>query len=251
MSGSPAAPVSSHSPPRLCYDKLPTNGWYWRLASVDYWAYLYVIMKPIPYLAVFALLVFGLSSCVTPSGEIQAGRRDLLYGDPNRAVVHFENAAAASPNGLYFSTLPEGSWTYVGRAYYASGRLPEARQALERAVARSSDDSLARLYLGLTLARAGDRQGALKEIESGLRGIHDWLDYVEYRLPYTYGLYWDPRKEIRAEIAVDLAMISGGADWPRLIASSEWVGRQMEEEIDRARWDEREDHRRDSEGKQP
>jgi hypothetical protein len=29
--------------------------------------------------------------------------------------------------------LPEGAWTYLGRAYYATGRLPEARQALERA----------------------------------------------------------------------------------------------------------------------
>lgn len=208
-------------------------------------------MKPTSYLAVSSLLVLGLSGCVTSSAEIQAGRRDLLYGDPNRAAVHFENAAAASPNALYFSTLPEGSWTYVGRAYYASGRLPEARQALERAVARSSDDSLARLYLGLTLARAGDRPGGLREIESGLRGIHEWLDYVEYRLPYSYGRFWDPRKEIRAEISVGLAMISGTPDWPRLIASSEWVGRQMEEEIDRARWDEREEFRRDSEGKVP
>jgi tetratricopeptide (TPR) repeat protein len=208
-------------------------------------------MKLIPHLAIFALFALGFSSCVTAQGEVQAGRKDLLYGDPNRAVVRFQNAAAASPDRLYFSSMPEGVWTYVGRAYYQSGRLPEARQALERAAARSSDDSLARLYLGLTLARAGDRPGGLKNIESGLTGIHDWLDYLEYRQPYGIGRFWDPRKEIRGEIRTQLAMIGPNVDWPRLIAGGEWVGRQMEEEIDRARWDEREEYRRDSENTKP
>src|SRR4051794_21051163 len=135
---------------------------------------------------ILALSISLLSGCVTAGGEGQAGRRDLLYGDPNRAAVHFETAAAASPASLHFSTLPEGVWTYVGRAYYTGGRLPEARQALERAVTRSHDDSLARLYLGLTLAREGDRTHGLQEIESGLTGIHDWLDYVEERFPFSY-----------------------------------------------------------------
>jgi tetratricopeptide (TPR) repeat protein len=208
-------------------------------------------MKTIRPLAILALLALGFSGCVTAQGEVQAGRKDLLYGDPNRAVVRFQNAAAASPDRLYFSTMPEGVWTYVGRAYYQSGRLPEARQALERAVARSSDDSLARLYLGLTLARAGDRPGGLKNIESGLTGIHDWLDYLEFRQPYGVGRFWDPRKEIRGEIRTQLASIGPNVDWPRLIAGGEWVGRQMEEEIDRARWDEREEYRRDSENTKP
>ncbi|HEY6201284.1 MAG TPA: tetratricopeptide repeat protein [Candidatus Binatia bacterium] len=208
-------------------------------------------MKTIRRLAILALLALGFSSCVTAQGEVQAGRKDLLYGDPNAAVVRFQNAAATSPNALYFSTMPEGVWTYVGRAYYQSGRLPEARQALERAVSRSNDDSLARLYLGLTLVRAGDRPGGLKNIESGLTGIHDWLDYLEYRLPYGIGRFWDPRKEIRGEIRTQLAMIGPNVDWPRLIAGGEWVGRQMEEEIDRARWDEREEYRRDSDNTKP
>ncbi|HKA34930.1 MAG TPA: tetratricopeptide repeat protein [Candidatus Binatia bacterium] len=208
-------------------------------------------MKPITHLAILALLALGVSSCVTAQGEVQAGRRDLLYGDPNHAVVRFQNAAAANPDALYFSYMPEGVWTYVGRAYYQSGRLPEARQALERAVARSSDDSLARLYLGLTLAREGDRPGGLKNIESGLTGIHSWLDYLENRLPYGAGRYWDPRKEIRGEIRLQLATIGPNVNWPRLIAGSEWVGRQMEEEIERARFDERQEYRLEGEGKQP
>lgn len=208
-------------------------------------------MKIIQHFAFLALLALGFSSCVTAQGEVQAGRKDLLYGDPNAAVVRFQNAAVASPDRLYFSTMPEGVWTYVGRAYYQSGQLPEARQALERAVARSSDDSLARLYLGLTLARAGDRPGGIKNIESGLTGIHDWLDYLEFRLPYGVGRFWDPRKEIRGEIRTQLASIGPNVDMPRLIAGGEWVGRQMEEEVDRARYDEREEYRRDSENTKP
>jgi len=205
----------------------------------------------IAYLAVFALVLLTVSGCVTAGSEIQAGRKDLLYGDPNVALVRFQTAATMSPNTLYYSTMPEGTWTYLGRAYYVTGRLPEARESFERAIARSGDDSLARLYLGLTLARQGDRTRGLTEIESGLRGIGDWLNYIESRFAFSYGIFWDPRKEIRAEIANDLAMIRSGVDWPRLIASSEWIGRKMEEEIWHATWGEREDHRRDSESSKP
>jgi tetratricopeptide (TPR) repeat protein len=189
-----------------------------------------------------------LSGCATVGGQIQAGRMDLLYGDPNNAVAHFQQAADLNPNYLYFSVLPQGVWTYIGRAYYASGKFPEARQALERAVSRSDEDNLAKLYLGLVLARDGDRPRGLKEIETGVRGIHDWLDYVEQHFAFSYGRFWDPNKTIRTEIGSDLAMISKGVDWQKLIASGEWVGRQMEEEIDRARLDESRELFRDGDG---
>ncbi len=202
-------------------------------------------------LAILALLGLGVSGCVTAQGEVQAGRRELLYGDPNVALVHFQTAATARPDALHFSLIPQSAWTYVGRAYYETGRLPEARKTLERAVMRSSDDSLARLYLGLTLAREGNRPAGLKDIESGLMGISDWLDWLETSRPYTLGIYWDPRKEIRGEIRTQLAMIGPGVNWPQLIAGGEWVGRQMEEEIDRARFDERQEWRLEGEGKQP
>ncbi|HEY2986844.1 MAG TPA: tetratricopeptide repeat protein [Candidatus Binatia bacterium] len=179
-----------------------------------------------------------LSSCATTAGQVQAGRQDLLYGDPNNAVAHFQRAAEIDPNSLYFSVLPEGVWTYLGRAYYASGKLPEARQALERAVSSHNDDNLAKLYLGLVLTREGDRSRGLKEIENGMRGIHDWLDYVDQRFAFTHGRFWDPNKEIRAKIQSDLALNSRAADWQKLVANGEWVGRQIEEEIDRARRDE-------------
>lgn len=197
-----------------------------------------------------AALAAFMSGCATVGADIQAGRRDLLYGDPERALVYFERAAAKDPDYRYYSALPEGVLTYVGRAYYAAGRLPEARRVLEKAVSRYQDDNLAKLYLGLTLARQGDRPAGLKYLEDGLLGLHDWLDYVEQRFAFSFGKYWDPDKQIRREIENDLAMISSGkVDWPKLLASAEWVGKQMEEEIDRARRDEIDERRREGDGR--
>ena len=133
----------------------------------------------------------------------------------------------------------------MGRACYIAGKYPEARQALERAISLHKDDNMAKLYLGLSLARSGDRQRGLKEIEDGLRGLHEWLDYVNQYAAFSYGQYWDPLGEIRAEIQNSLTMISGkDIDWQKLIASGEWVGRKLEEEIDIARRQESRDRSR-------
>ena len=196
--------------------------------------------------AALIVLLFGCAAAT----QVQQGRMALLYGDPEVAIGSFQSAAESDPNSLFFSVLPQGIWTYVGRANYAAGRYTEARQALERAVSLHQEDSMARLYLGLTLAQSGDRQRAVKEIESGLRGLHEWLDYVNQYAASSYGQYWDPTNEIRSEIKNGLAMISAKeTDWQKLIASGEWVGRKMEEEIDIARRQESQDRsRRDESG---
>ncbi|MGH7766411.1 MAG: tetratricopeptide repeat protein [Candidatus Binatia bacterium] len=194
----------------------------------------------------FVLLFPALAACASAQGYVEAGRRDLIFGDPNRAVVNFSRAAEIAPDRAHFSTFPEGALTYLGRAYYASGRLADARRTLEDAVSRYPNDNLAKLYLGLVLAREGDRVRGLRYIEDGLRGVHEWLDYIEYRHTHSYGGFWDPNKEIRSRIRKTLAMISSGqVDWPRLIAEAEWVGQHMEEEIDLARRDESDERSRD------
>ena len=172
------------------------------------------------------------SGCVAfqVGGEINQGRAELLYGDPKVALVHFQRAAELDPNyRLSYSIFPEGVWTYVGRAYYAAGRMPEARQALERARSHE-DDNLAKLYLGLVLAQDGDRPRGLKEIEGGLQGISDWYDYVEFYHPE--GRYWDPGKYLRREIQKQIAALKGSDVRDlRQIAS---LGRDIEREIDKA-----------------
>ncbi len=196
----------------------------------------------------FALLV--ISGCIgfQVAGEVQAGRSALLVGKAEEALPRFQRAAEMDPNYIMsFSAFQEGVWTYVGRTQYVTGKLPEARQSLERAVSRYDDDYLARIYLGLALARAGDRPRGAKEMTSGMKGLHDWLEFIAYNT--RFGQFWDPLREIRSEIQSNLAMISGKEiDWQKLIASGEWVGRKMEEEIDLARRDEIEDQRRHTDG---
>ena len=93
---------------------------------------------------------------------------------------------------------------------------------------------MARLYLGLTRVRNGDRANGARDIETGLKGLYDWLEYYESSRPFE--AFWDPQREIRSAIEKDLAMISGNRiDWQWLTANSEWLGERMEYEIDQVR----------------
>ena len=191
----------------------------------------------------FAIIALALTGCGA-TGEIGAGRFDLLYGDSNRALAHFQRAAEIDPQFLYYSVLPQGVWTYVGRAHYNTGKYPEARQAFERALTRYDRDNLARLYLGLAYSKAGERPRGLKEIQTGMKGLYNWMDDLEYTT--LYGKFWDPGREIRRGIEQNLKLADAKEiDWPTLIAGGEWVGKRMEEEIDRFRRDQKEDLERD------
>jgi tetratricopeptide (TPR) repeat protein len=197
-----------------------------------------------------SLAVFFLACASFQVGsDLIAGRLAFLIGKNESALGYFQSAAQKDPNYVYGTALRQGIWSYVGRAEYADGRLPQAKVSLERALAANPEEPIARLYLGLTLARAGDRQRGLKEIEAGLKGIYDWLEYVTQTFRFSFGQYWDPSREIRSAIQKDLAMISGrDLDWQKLIADGEWVGKQIEEESDRARADESHDRNRDGNG---
>jgi tetratricopeptide (TPR) repeat protein len=182
-------------------------------------------------------------------GEVQWGRQALLKGDNDTALGYFYSAAQRDPNYIYAtgSSPRQSVWSYLGRSEYLTGRLPQARQTLERALASNREEDIARLYLGLTLAREGDRQLGLKEIETGMQGISDWLDYINQAQRYSIGQYWDPGRAIRSSIQSDLAMISGkDLDWETLIANTEWLGIRMEQESDLARRQEAQTRSRDS-----
>jgi tetratricopeptide (TPR) repeat protein len=200
----------------------------------------------------FAAVLVLISACASlqVGSDVNYGRQAFLTGNNEAAVSYFQRAAKTNPDYVYGTALRQGIWSYVGRSEYASGRLPQARQSLERALAANRQEDIARLYLGLTIARAGDRQAGVKEIEGGLRGINEWLEYVNEAHKFSFGQYWDPRREIRSTIQTDLAMISGrDLDWEKLVADSEWLGKRMEEESDRARRQESHDRSRDSDGK--
>lgn len=203
--------------------------------------------------ALFSLLVF-LSGCTSlqTAGEVQYGRQALLKGNNEIALGYFYAAAQRDPNYVYAtgSSPKQSVWSYVGRSEYLTGRFPQARQDLERALAGKREEDIARLYLGLTLAREGDRQRGLEEIESGMRGIDNWLNYINQAQRFSIGQYWDPGRDIRRAIQSDLAMISGkDLDWQMLIADTEWLGIRMEQESDLARRQEAQARSRESEGR--
>jgi hypothetical protein len=207
-------------------------------------------MKTIYYFSVLtALLLAAGCTSVRTGGEVQYGRQALLEGKSEVALGYFYSAAQLDPSYVYAtgSSPKQSVWSYVGRTEYLTGRLPQARQTLQRALAGNREEDITRLYLGLTLAKEGDRQAGLKEIESGMRGINNFLDYINQAQRYSIGQFWDPDYDIRAAIQSNLAMISGkDLDWQRLTADTEWLGIRMEQESDLARRQEAQERSRDS-----
>ncbi len=187
--------------------------------------------------AVWLSLLGSLSACssLQVGGEFASGRNALLTGNNEAALAYFRSAAQKDPNYYYGLDLKQGILSYVGRSEYAVGRLPEARQTLEKALVANQDENITRIYLGLTLARSGEQQRGAKEIESGMQGLYNFLEYINQRSRFSSGQYWDPAREIRREIqGTLLAARNQQVDWPSVIARGEQVSKRMEEEIDRA-----------------
>jgi tetratricopeptide (TPR) repeat protein len=185
-------------------------------------------------------LIFVVTGCAAyqAAGQVQSGRQAFLINNNELALAYFQQVAQNNPDYIFQSGLyRETIWTYVGRSQYNLGRLNEARQSLEKALALYPDDNLARIYLGLTLMRSGEDARGLKELDSGLKGLYDWLEDINRAQAFT--AFWDPQREIRSEIEKDLQMLPGkDVDRQQLIASTEWIGKRMEEEIDLVRRDE-------------
>jgi tetratricopeptide (TPR) repeat protein len=185
-------------------------------------------------------LIFVVTGCAAyqAAGQVQSGRQAFLINNNELALAYFQQVAQNNPDYIFQSGLyRETIWTYVGRSQYNLGRLNEARQSLEKALALYPDDNLARIYLGLILLRSGEDARGLKELDSGLKGLYDWLEDINRAQAFT--AFWDPQREIRSEIEKDLQMLSGkDVDRQQLISSAEWIGKRMEEEIDLVRRDE-------------
>jgi tetratricopeptide (TPR) repeat protein len=170
------------------------------------------------------------NGCGTVGQDVQAGRNALQTGHPDDAVVYLARAAAQDPNYKIPYQLREGVLTYLGRAYYETGRDAEARATLEKAVAQDNDAHLARVYLGLTLVRSGDHDRGAKELQSGLQGVQSQIEYLA--ADSVVGTFWDPNGTIRNEIKTALAQKSVT---PEVIASVQLIGKLVDREIDEAR----------------
>jgi tetratricopeptide (TPR) repeat protein len=179
-----------------------------------------------------SVLLF-VSACSGVGQQVQAGRFALQIGRPHDAVPYLMQAAEEDPDYKIPYRVQEGVLAYLGRAYYETGRDNEAQSTLEKAVAKDNDDHLAHLYLGLTIVRNGDGALGRDEIVSGLKGIHDTLEYIAS--DNVYGYHWDPAMQIRSEIR---RVLNGKIETNELVASAQRIGHLYDEEFDRARKDE-------------
>ena len=194
-------------------------------------------MREITFLA-FLFLSMWLSACASfrAAGAIAQGRQALITGNNQAALGYFQTAEQLDPTYVYDTELRQGVLSYLGRAQYLTGSYAQARSTLETALSQNPSDNIARLYLGLTLARQGETQKALPDIDSGMKGIYDFLNYITDAFRFGYGQYWDPGRDIRSAIEKSRAvMASGKIDWPTLIADGESIALKTEREPDQAR----------------
>jgi len=184
------------------------------------------------------LLLASVYGCAASQAaqQIQEGRRALLTGKPEIAVQHFEQAAALNVKAGA-SPLQESVWTYLGRAYYGTTKYSLARQALDRALAQNQDDDVARLYLGLIGAREQTNEISRTQIQAGLQGIYDRIEYIR-RFTFA-GEFWDPSGQLSAELlALVKTVAAPQVDWRSAIPRIEQLGLSLENEVDRAHRDE-------------
>ena len=185
----------------------------------------------------FAVFLFGCSAAgFQTGGYVAQGRQAMFAGNYQIALGYFQSAEETEPSYVFSNELREGVLSYLGRAQYLTGQYEKARQTLERSLSQHQGNSLTRLYLGMTLARLGNREEGLKQIEGGLNGIIHFLNYITEAFRFSFGQYWDPNQNIRNACRKTLATIAAGnIDWPMLIASGESIAMKMEQEPDQAK----------------
>ncbi len=192
------------------------------------------------YIMPFFVLIF-LSSCATVqvSKNVQSGRRALKLNEPKEALTHFEAAARVNPNyTTRFTLLNTGIWTYVGRAFYELGEKEKALASLKRAKESFSGDYFASIYLGLVMAQNGRRREGIAVLESGLKGLGNWLDNITWQ--GFDGQYWDPDGHLKKGILQTQELLREEIiNIAKVDENVRWLGREFEEEIEDVRDDKR------------
>jgi tetratricopeptide (TPR) repeat protein len=189
-------------------------------------------MKTVYFIAALSLtILLGACTTIRGGGDVDQGRQALLEGNYQRALGLFQDADRIDPKYVYGTELRAGVLSYLGRTQYLTGNYTQARETLEKALSQHKSDNVARLYLGLTLYRLGDQKAGLTNIQRGMQGVSNWLDYINMNFRFEFGKDWDTGGTIRGGIKSDLAMISSNQiNWPRLVADGERLGIGIEQE---------------------
>ena len=170
--------------------------------------------------------------------DVAQGRQALFRGDYPTALSFFQMAVQADPNYVYGNELREGVLSYLGRAQYLTGRLPEAQKTLQQSLAIHKSGNLARLYLGLTLAKEGDPKTGAGEVQKGLRGMGQFINYIVNAFSDSFGSFWDSNGSLRKSIAAAEAMVAAAdIDWSTLIPNCETLAINYEQVEDIATQD--------------
>ena len=190
---------------------------------------------------VFTFIFFtGCATTFQGGSDVAQGRQALFRGDYPTALGYFQNAEKAGPNYVYGTELREGVLSYLGRAQYLNGQLPAARATLQQALAAHRSDNLARLYLGLTLAKQGDQKAGAADIQSALKGMNDFLNYIINTFSNSFGSFYDQSGNLRKSIAANQTILASGKfDWATLIANCETLAINYEQVEDIATNDQR------------
>lgn len=181
--------------------------------------------------------IFSACDSFNAGTQFSSGRQAFLAKKYDEALPYFQKVADDSPGYVYDSfNFRQSIWSYLGRAQYYTGKMTEARQSCERALAANHDEPLARIFFGLAGLQIADDANGVRELTKGLEGLRGWIDYENDHNPSQR--MWDPRREIRAEIGNALQTVSDQpTDRRKLFENVEWIGQRMEDEIDQVRRD--------------
>jgi len=186
-----------------------------------------------PCLVLGLLVILLLSACTSwkVQKDIAAGRMYLRTEQPDRALSHFEIAAKANPAYVTnFTEFPVGVWTYIGRSYYELGDLGKARAALDRSITENRNAILGHTYLGAVQINQGEIPLGLQTASTGLELLHAW--FAQLDATNQYASYWDPSNRVRdttTRLIKDIR--AGDKDWVEVASTLDWIGWQMDQEI--------------------
>jgi len=141
-------------------------------------------------------------------------------GNPQAAMVAYRNAASIDP------TIP-GVHQRMGRLYEAFGSIPEALKAYAIEVQQHPGNRTAARQLGLSLARMGESERAIQQLELLVRrDARDGASWRALGFAYTHARrFQDAEKAIRTAISLPPADAEEYRDLGVLLAH---LGRERE-----------------------
>ena len=178
-------------------------------------------------------MILLLPACAswTVQTDIAAGRRYLRTEQPDQALAHFQTAAKGNPKYVTnFTEFPVGVYTYIGRSHYKRGDLSKARAVLDRSVEMNRNAILGHTYLGAVQINQGEIPPGLQTASTGLELLRAWFAQLDAYNQYSG--YWDPSSRVRNTTATLIKDIrTAEKDWVKISSTLDWIGWQMDQEI--------------------